>query len=66
MTCKTSGKFQYESRALAESVVGRKRRVRKKHKQGNKRFNINLDTKEVSVYKCTFCGYYHIAGKRKH
>jgi hypothetical protein len=61
MTCKTSGKFQYESRALAEGVVNRKRRVRKKHKHGN-----NLDTKEVSVYKCTFCGYYHIAGRSKH
>jgi hypothetical protein len=65
MICNQTGKFQHETKVLAESVIGRKKRIRKSHMKDNKRFHIKLDTNETCAYKCHFCGKWHIAGKKK-
>jgi len=63
MICEKTGKFIYQSKAIAYDIIQRKSKTRKTKRSG--KHSVNLDTKMVSTYKCEYCGKYHIAGKRK-
>jgi radical SAM superfamily enzyme YgiQ (UPF0313 family) len=66
MLCEKSGKFMYDTKPMAESVLSRKHKIRKTHIRDGRRFNAKMDVKHACTYKCQFCGKYHIAGVKKY
>lgn len=61
--CEQTGKVCFNSKQDAELVLSKKKKKRKSIRKRALRNRIALDTKEVSKYKCKYCGFWHLAGK---
>lgn len=65
MTCESTGKYCYDSKAMAITVLEKKRKKPRSHRYNESKTFSNFKTKEVTAYKCCYCGKWHLAGAPK-